>query len=95
MQPASWQRNDKPSGNMDWSKLQKPGRNGFQLIMLALAWWGVASNRDGEWLSAVADVKDVLQCMSEFAKEPVKEAGRHGPLTCSGAANTSRLVSSK
>ena len=55
----------------------------------------MASNRDGEWLSVVADVKDVLQCMSEFAKEPVKEAGRHGPLTHSGAANTSHLVSSK
>ena len=95
LQPASRQRNDKPSSDMDWSKLQKPGRNGFQLIMLALVWWGVASNRDGEWLSVVADVKDVLQCMSEFAKEPVKEAGRHGPLTRSGAANTSRLVSSK
>ena len=38
LQPASRQCNDKPSGNMDWSKLQKPGRNGFQLIMLALIW---------------------------------------------------------
>ena len=91
LQPDSRIRKDKPTTDMDWSKLQKPGKNGFLLIMLALVWWGVASNRDGEWSRAVADVKDVLQCM----REAVQESDKRGPLSGLGAANVASLVSSK
>jgi len=61
---------------MDWAKVQKPGKNGFLLIMLALVWWGAASNRDGEWLKAVADVKSVLRCMCKVLQQPANAAQR-------------------
>jgi len=35
-----------PTLEMDWSQLQKPGKNGFLLMMLALVWWGQAVDRD-------------------------------------------------
>src|ERR1700683_3457289 len=41
LQLDSWKCDDKPSTDMDWLKLQKPGKNGFLLIMLELVW--------GEW----------------------------------------------
>lgn len=60
--------------------------------MLALVWWEVASHRDGEWSEAVADVKNVLQCMHEAVNE---SSDKCGPLRGSGAANVASLVSSK
>jgi hypothetical protein len=92
LQPDSQILKDTPTPDMDWSKLQKPGKNGFLLIMLALVWWGVASHRDGEWSEAVADVKNVLQCMHEAVNE---SSDKHGPLKGLGAANVASLVSSK
>jgi hypothetical protein len=91
LHPDSWKPNDEPTTDMDWVKVQKPGKNGFLLIMLALVWWGAASSRDGEWLRAVADVKGVLCCMCEALQQPA----RCGPLSGSGAANVAHPVSSK
>jgi hypothetical protein len=52
-----------PTIDMDWAKLEKHGRNGFLLIMLALTWWGKASGRSDGWLKAVGDVTLALRCM--------------------------------
>jgi len=91
LQPDSRKRHDEPTADMDWAKVQKPGKNGFLLIMLALVWWGAASNREGEWLKAVADVTDVLRCICEVVPQPTKRS----PLSGFGVANTARPVSSK
>ncbi|KIM74212.1 hypothetical protein PILCRDRAFT_14653 [Piloderma croceum F 1598] len=91
LQPDSRKRHDEPTADMDWAKVQKPGKNGFLLIMLALVWWGAASNREGEWLKAVADITDVLRCICKVVQQPTKRS----PLSGSGVANTARPVSSK
>jgi hypothetical protein len=49
------------TAGMDWEKLWKPGRNGMLLVMLALTWWGSASN-DESWEQAVVEVCAVLCC---------------------------------
>lgn len=53
-----------PAINMDWSDIEKPGKNGFLLVMMALVWWGRASNAGGGWLEAVKDVSKVLHCIN-------------------------------
>jgi hypothetical protein len=68
LQPKTRVRDDgnnapSPTVDMDWSSLEKHGRNGFLLIMLALVWLGKASNRDDGWLKAVREVTLALRCM--------------------------------
>jgi hypothetical protein len=75
LQPSSQIRDDDnnaPSAtvDMDWSSLQKHGRNGFLLIMLALVWLGKASNRDDGWLKAVREVTLALRCMQGSGSSP-------------------------
>lgn len=84
LQPDSRTPSDEPTIHMDWGKLQKAGRNGFLLIMLSLTWWGKASERDGQWLEAVAEVSMVLRCMGASSAVP---STVHGPLIGSNAAN--------
>ena len=79
-----------PTIEMDWSHLQKPGRNGFLLMMLALVWWGKAVNRDVGWLKAVVDVTAVLPCMLvalSATSRVVGESPVWGPLSGSSVAN--------
>jgi hypothetical protein len=81
-----------PTVDMDWSDLRKPGRNGFLLIMIVLVWWGKASNREGSWLKAVADVFEVLTCIQKASKGT---APKNNPLCGSSAANAAGTVTSK
>lgn len=48
---------------MNWGDLRKEGRNGLLLIMMALTWWGKASETDMEWLQAVNEVSAAVSCM--------------------------------
>lgn len=48
---------------MDWSHLDKPGPNGFLLVMVQLTWWGKLSGNDDEWSKAVEDVTAVLRVL--------------------------------
>ena len=57
-----------PSSRMDWDALRKPGRNGFLLIMLSLAWWGNFSAANDGWRQAVADVIASLCCLGDSSK---------------------------
>jgi hypothetical protein len=86
-----------PTVDMDWSKLQKPGKNGFLLVMLSLVWWGKASNRVEGWSKAVADVSAVLRCLPvQGALDKVSDTlNKRRVLGNSGAANTTRSVPSK
>lgn len=78
-----------PTSGMDWSQLNKPGKNGFLLIMLALVWWGKVSGRDGDWMKAVGDVSIVLRCMQNISNDTpsVKKVAKRGVLSSSTAAN--------
>jgi hypothetical protein len=81
---------------MDWSDLQKPGRNGFLLIMISLVWWGSASNRDRSWLAAVADITEVLTCMRNASGEILANKASKGDLPVgSSAANSTGAATSK
>jgi hypothetical protein len=86
-----------PTVDMDWSKLQKPGKNGFLLVMLSLVWWGKASNRVEGWSKAVADVSAVLRCLPvQGALDKVSDTlNKRRVLGNSGAANTTCSVPSK
>ena len=97
LQPDSRTREDEPTIQMDWGKLSKPGKNGFLLVILSLAWWGKVSNRDEGWLKAVAEVLKVLHCMRGTAGViiSVKKTAGWVPLTGSNGANTASTVSSK
>ena len=95
LQPGSRTRNDEPAVEMDWSKLQKAGKNGFLLIMLSLVWWGKASNTDERWQRAVAEVSAVLHCMLVAPSDTVDKLPTHRPLSSSTAANAAGTLSSK
>jgi hypothetical protein len=58
-----------PTVNMDWTTLHEPGRNGFLLVMVSLAWWGKLAGHSDEWCLAVLDVTVALACLR--AKYPV------------------------
>lgn len=62
-------KNIRPSKEMNWEKLEKPGRNGVLLVMLLLTWWGSFSGYDTGWLRAVNDVTSVLRCLGATAPE--------------------------
>jgi hypothetical protein len=57
-----------PTVEMDWSKLQKPGKNSFLLVMLSLVWWGKASDMDGGWLKAVMSPLRWVVCKSPILR---------------------------
>ena len=63
-----------PSSGMNWSGLQKPGKNGFFLIMVSLMWWGNASIQSTEWVCAVEDVIAVLNCLNNIPTKAVNAA---------------------
>jgi hypothetical protein len=84
-----------PTVDMDWSRLQKPGKNGFLLIMLSLVWWGKASNRDEAWSTAIADVSTVLRCLQGAPGVVSDVAQKRKILGNSGAANATRPKASK
>jgi hypothetical protein len=48
----------------DWACLQRSGRNGLLMVMIALAWWGQAKIGN-DWLAAVRDVKRVMQALQK------------------------------
>ena len=41
--------------------LRKPGRNGFLLLIVSLAWWGNAASADEEWRDVVRQVVEALR----------------------------------
>lgn len=91
--------NTRPSKEMDWEKLEKPGRNGFLLVMLQLTWWGTFSGNKAVWLRTVKDVTAVLRCLGTNSYEgdppssPIPSAKRKAPpLTSSVAANKKAKV---
>ena len=43
-----------------WESLRKPGKNGFLLVMVCLAWWGSAAGADNEWKEAIGEVVRAL-----------------------------------
>lgn len=47
---------------MDWTRMQKWGKDDMVVILMSLVWWGKASI-DTEWLKAVQDISKVLHCM--------------------------------
>ncbi|OBZ69150.1 hypothetical protein A0H81_10931 [Grifola frondosa] len=53
----------KPDG-VGWGPLRKGGPTGFVLIMVGLAWWGVASDASQDWLLAVDDVNQSLKAIA-------------------------------
>lgn len=55
--------NIRPTSEMGWTKLDKPGRNGFLLVMVQLTWWGNLLGNEAAWLRAVKDVTSVLRCL--------------------------------
>jgi len=67
-------RSTSPTLEMDWSGLQKPGKNGILLVMISLVWWGSASSRDESWLAAIVDVTEVLTCMKNASGEMLGES---------------------
>jgi hypothetical protein len=77
---------------MDWSKLQKPGKNGFLLVMISLVWWGKVSDMDGGWLKAVIDVIAVLRCMQESnpasTSSIVKKTSKQDPTNTAGTVKS-------
>ena len=84
-----------PTVDMDWSRLQKPGKNSFLLIMLSLVWWEKASNRDEAWSAAVADISAVLRCLQGAPGTVSDVAQKQEILGNSGAANVTRPKASK
>ena len=95
LQPKSRSGEAEPTVDMDWSQLQKPGKNGILLIMMSLVWWGKASNRDEGWSKAISDVSAVLLCMRGALGASGDIVKARGVLSGSSAANTARLGSSK
>jgi hypothetical protein len=96
LQPKSRIRDDKgdltsPTPDMDWSDLRKPGKNGFLLIVISLAWWGKVSNQDGNWTKAVKDVTEVLSCIQRASSG----APKVNPLQGSSNANAAGSIRSK
>lgn len=53
---------------MNWDSLQKPGRNGLLLVMMALVWWGKASANCRGWKTAVIDISTVVCCMIDSSE---------------------------
>lgn len=49
--------------DMDWTTLRAPGRNGFLLVMVSLAWWGRLSGCSEAWQLAMLDVTVTLVCL--------------------------------
>ena len=54
-----------PNVSMDWSRMQKWGKDGMVMVMIALVWWGKVSETDARWLKAVQDISKVLHCMQD------------------------------
>ncbi|OBZ68738.1 hypothetical protein A0H81_11112 [Grifola frondosa] len=52
-----------PSGG-GWGPLRKGGSSGFVLIMVGLAWWGLAAAASADWLLAVEDVHQALLALN-------------------------------
>jgi hypothetical protein len=71
-----------PSINMDWEELQKPGRDGFLLVMMTLTWWGKLSSTDSEWMWAVRDASAVLHCLSTTTSPPSPSLSLSLPHKC-------------
>jgi hypothetical protein len=78
-----------PSSKMNWSGLQKHGKNGFFLIMVSLMWWGKASNQSTEWVCAVEDVVAVLYCLNSI---PTKATEAANPPDAANAARPKRAL---
>lgn len=53
-------------GEGDWDALEKPGKNGFLIVLISLWWWkGVASSATmGDWSAAMEDVAWVVSSMA-------------------------------
>jgi hypothetical protein len=54
-----------------WTEICKGGPNGFFIILLSIAWWGVAvqdqsSGIQGDWYDAYEDVSWVLDSMIDL-----------------------------
>ena len=81
---------------MNWSCLQKPGRNRIQLLIILLVWWGKASDWDGSWLAVVVDVTDVLTWMQKASEGTLVHRTPEGnPLGGSSTANAATPVTFK
>jgi hypothetical protein len=65
-----------PDVNMDWATLCVPGRNGFLLIMVSLAWWGKFSGCSETWKSAMLDVTAALVCLCASSQSPVASTSK-------------------
>ena len=49
-----------------YESLRKPGKNGFLLVMMTLAWWGNAC-ADSQWRRTVREVAEALQSLRPAA----------------------------
>lgn len=51
------------TSGIDWKKLNKAGKSGFVLVMLALTWWRAACGEisSARWEWAVSDVAEALR----------------------------------
>lgn len=65
-----------PTYDMDWTCLRKAGNNGLLLVLVALRWWGKASDANIDWQKAAADFRQTLFCMLDgFRGQIAREAG--------------------
>lgn len=70
---AQGSHTEETSDKVDWNELYVTGPTGLVLVLMTLAWWGVAIyDRDEalqqDWLDAVEDVAFVLERVLEAAK---------------------------
>jgi hypothetical protein len=55
--------------------LWKPGKNGFFLVIMSLAWWGNATGADKEWRNVVCQVVEALRSLQVAGgKLPAQDA---------------------
>ncbi|KZP06502.1 hypothetical protein FIBSPDRAFT_902743 [Athelia psychrophila] len=74
LQPSEWVSPDgmtslPPMYDMDWACLRKAGNNGLLLVVVALRWWGKASNASADWRKAAADFRQTLFWLLEKLKD--------------------------
>lgn len=67
-----------PRDTMDWECLQKAGANGLLLFVVALRWWGKASDADVEWRAAATDFQLALFSLTRKASPPNPSASFSG-----------------
>lgn len=64
-----------PTYDMDWACLRKAGNNGLLLVVMALRWWGKASDASVDWREAASDFRQTLFCMLDgFRGQIAREA---------------------